>query len=29
MIGDMASFKDREAIIDTPGFLALDRKYSS
>src|SRR5271155_3040301 len=29
MIDDMASFKEREAIIDTAAFLALDRKYSS
>jgi 2-methylisocitrate lyase-like PEP mutase family enzyme len=29
MIDDMASFKEREAVIDTAGFLALDRKYSS
>jgi 2-methylisocitrate lyase-like PEP mutase family enzyme len=29
MIGDMASFKEREAVIDTASFLALDRKYSS
>jgi 2-methylisocitrate lyase-like PEP mutase family enzyme len=29
MIDDMASFKEREAVIDTASFLALDRKYSS
>jgi 2-methylisocitrate lyase-like PEP mutase family enzyme len=29
MIGDMASFKEREAVVDTASFLALDRKYSS
>ena len=29
MRGDMVSFKEREAVIDTAGFLALDRKYSS
>ena len=29
MIDDMASFKEREAVIDTAGFLALDDKYSS
>ena len=29
MIDDMASFKEREAVIDTAGFLALDGKYSS
>ena len=29
MIDDMASFKEREAVIDTARFLALDRKYSS
>ena len=29
MTADMASFKEREAVIDTAGFLALDRKYSS
>jgi 2-methylisocitrate lyase-like PEP mutase family enzyme len=29
MIDDMASFRDREAVIDTAGFLARDRQYSS
>jgi 2-methylisocitrate lyase-like PEP mutase family enzyme len=29
MIGDMASFKEREAVVDTAAFLARDRKYSS
>jgi 2-methylisocitrate lyase-like PEP mutase family enzyme len=29
MIDDMVSFKEREAVIDTPGFLALDQRYSS
>jgi len=27
--GDMASFKEREAIIDTAGFLARDKRYAS
>jgi 2-methylisocitrate lyase-like PEP mutase family enzyme len=29
MIDDMASFKEREAIIDTAGFLARDQRYSA
>jgi len=29
MIDDMASFKEREAVIDTAGFLARDRSYSA
>jgi 2-methylisocitrate lyase-like PEP mutase family enzyme len=29
MIDDMASFKEREAIIGTDGFIARDKKYSS
>jgi len=29
MIDDMASFKDREAVVDTAGYLALDRRYSA
>jgi len=29
MIDDMASFKDREAVVDTAAFLARDQKYSS
>ncbi len=28
MIDDMASFKDREAVVDTAGYLARDRRYS-
>jgi 2-methylisocitrate lyase-like PEP mutase family enzyme len=28
MIGDMASFKEREAVVDTAGYLARDRRYS-
>ena len=29
MIDDMASFKDREAAVDTAGYLARDRQYSA
>jgi len=29
MIDDMASFKDREAVVDTAGYLARDRQYSA
>jgi 2-methylisocitrate lyase-like PEP mutase family enzyme len=29
MIDDMASFKDREAVVDTVGYLARDRRYSA
>ena len=29
MIDDMASFKEREAAVDTPGYLARDRRYSA
>jgi len=29
MIDDMASFKEREAIIDTASFIARDKKYAS
>jgi 2-methylisocitrate lyase-like PEP mutase family enzyme len=29
MIDDMASFKEREAIIDTESFIARDKKYAS
>lgn len=29
MIDDMASFKEREAVVDTPGYLARDRRYSA
>ena len=29
MIDDMASFKDREAVVDTAGYLARDRRYSA
>ena len=29
MIGDMASFKEREAIIGTDNFIARDKKYAS
>ncbi len=29
MIEDMASFKEREAAVDTEGYLALDRRYSA
>src|SRR5207237_6027372 len=28
MAGDMASFKEREAVVDTAGFLSRDRKYA-
>jgi 2-methylisocitrate lyase-like PEP mutase family enzyme len=29
MIDDMASFSEREAVVDTAGFLALDRRYGA
>jgi len=29
MIDDMASFKDREAVVDTAGYLARDRRYGA
>ena len=29
MIEDMASFKEREAVVDTAGYLELDRRYSA
>jgi len=29
MIADMASFKEREAVIDTPGYIARDKRYAS
>ena len=29
MIDDMASFKEREAVVDTAGWLARDRRYSA
>jgi hypothetical protein len=29
MIDDMASFKEREAIIGTDSFIARDKKYAS
>ena len=29
MIDDMASFKDREGVVDTDGYLARDRRYSA
>src|SRR3984893_7243127 len=29
MIDDMASFRDREAVVDTVGYLARDRRYST
>jgi 2-methylisocitrate lyase-like PEP mutase family enzyme len=29
MRGDMVSFKDREALIDTAGYLERDRRYAS
>jgi hypothetical protein len=29
MIDNMASFKDREAAVDTAGYLARDRRYSA
>ncbi|HMA74035.1 MAG TPA: isocitrate lyase/phosphoenolpyruvate mutase family protein [Xanthobacteraceae bacterium] len=29
MIDDMASFRDREAVVDTAGYLARDRQYSA
>ena len=28
MTADMASFKEREAVIDTPGYIARDRRYA-
>lgn len=29
MTGDMASFKEREAVIDTAGYIARDQRYAS
>ena len=29
MTADMASFKEREAVIDTPGYIARDKRYAS
>jgi 2-methylisocitrate lyase-like PEP mutase family enzyme len=29
MIGDMASFQEREAVVDTPGYLARDKHYGA
>jgi 2-methylisocitrate lyase-like PEP mutase family enzyme len=29
MTGDMASFKERETVIDTAGYIARDRRYAS
>jgi 2-methylisocitrate lyase-like PEP mutase family enzyme len=29
MTADMASFKDREAVIDTPAYIARDQRYAS
>jgi 2-methylisocitrate lyase-like PEP mutase family enzyme len=29
MIAEMASFKEREAVIDTPGYIARDKRYAS
>jgi 2-methylisocitrate lyase-like PEP mutase family enzyme len=29
MIDDMASFRDREAVVDTAGYHARDRQYSA
>jgi 2-methylisocitrate lyase-like PEP mutase family enzyme len=29
MVAEMASFAEREAVVDTPGFLARERRYSS
>jgi 2-methylisocitrate lyase-like PEP mutase family enzyme len=29
MIGDMASFQEREAVVDTAGYLARDRRYGA
>jgi 2-methylisocitrate lyase-like PEP mutase family enzyme len=29
MAADMASFKEREAVIDTPGYIARDKRYAS
>jgi 2-methylisocitrate lyase-like PEP mutase family enzyme len=29
MIDDMASFRDREAVVDRAGYLARDRRYSA
>jgi hypothetical protein len=28
MIDEMASFVEREAVVDTPGYLARDKRYS-
>ena len=27
--GRLASFQEREAVVDTPGYLALDRRYAA
>jgi hypothetical protein len=27
MIDDLASFKEREAVVDTAGYLARDKRY--
>jgi 2-methylisocitrate lyase-like PEP mutase family enzyme len=29
MTADMASFKEREAVVDTPGYIARDKRYAS
>jgi len=29
IIDDMASFKEREAVVDTAGYLARDQRYSA
>jgi len=29
MIGEMASFAEREVIVDTPGYIARDKRYTS
>jgi 2-methylisocitrate lyase-like PEP mutase family enzyme len=29
MTADMASFKEREAVVDTPGYIARDQRYAS
>jgi hypothetical protein len=29
MIDDMASFKEREAAVDTAGYMERDRRYSA
>jgi hypothetical protein len=29
MTADMASFKEREAVVDTAGYIARDQRYAS